>query len=191
MKRMSEVFRIGLFVILWIASHQMAMAQVQYKLVPAGSSVLVKGTSSLHDWEMNAEKISGVFIVADDQRLDELLSGNVVVDAGSLKSEHNLMNKKAYEALKYKSFPRIEAKLLRIELNQNAGKVQIELTIAGKIRQLTEDFQFKNSGSGKIEVSGVLNLKMSDFGVEPPVALMGAIKTGNEVRIEYRFMYQR
>lgn len=186
---MTHVLKIGVFTIFWIASCQMAMAQVQYRLDPAGSSVLVKGTSSLHDWEMKAEKISGAFTVTEDQNLAQLISGNVIIDAGSLKSEHSLMNKKAYEALKQKSYPRIEAKLLHVEQNQNAGNVQMELTIAGKSRQITEDFQFKDPGNGKIEISGVLNLKMSDFGVEPPVALMGTIKTGNEVKIEYHFMY--
>jgi polyisoprenoid-binding protein YceI len=191
MKRMIKLLNIGVLTILWIAFYQTAMAQVQYKLDPAGSSVLVKGTSSLHDWEMKAEKISGSFTLAEDQTLDRLTSGNVVIDASSLKSEHSLMNKKACEALKQKSYPRIEAKLLRVEQNQNTGKVQLELTIAGKSRQTTENFQFKNQGNGKVEISGVLNLKMSDFGVEPPVALMGTIKTGNEIKIEYRFMYQR
>lgn len=191
MERTIRVLKIGLIAILWIASCRTAMAQVQYKLDPAGSSVLVKGTSSLHDWEMKAEKINGAFMVADDQSLGKLLSGDLVIDAGSLKSEHSLMNKKAWEALKQKSYPRIEVKLLSIEQNRNDGKVQMELTIAGKKKQLTEDFQVKNSGSGKVEIDGILNLKMSEFGVEPPVALMGTIKTGDEVRIEYRLRYQK
>jgi polyisoprenoid-binding protein YceI len=189
MKKINNTFKTVVFTLFLMVTGQLAMAQAQYKLDPAQSSVLVKGTSSLHNWEMKAGNVTGSFVLAEDQALETLQSGSVVIDAGSIKSEHNLMDKKAMEALKQKSYPKIEARLLRAE--QHAGKVTMELTIAGKTRPVTTDFHFKKLEGGKMEISGVLNLKMSDFGVEPPVAMMGAIKTGNEVNIEYRLTYQR
>ena len=189
MKKIGRTFKALVFTFTVMAFGGMAMAQFQYKLDPVGSSVLVKGTSSLHNWEMKAEKVSSDFMLGEDQSLEKLKSGSVVIDAGSLKSEHSLMDKKAREALKQKSYPKIEARVLRVE--PASGKIVMELTIAGKTRPVTEDFYFKKPEPGKIEISGILKVKMSDFGVEPPVAMMGAIKTGNEVSIEYSLMYQR
>jgi polyisoprenoid-binding protein YceI len=191
MKRLMEGFGWGIITIVLVASYHVATAQVQYKLIQEGSSVLVKGTSTLHDWEMKGSKISGAFVLDADGELNKLSSGNFVLESGSLTSEHNLMNKKAYEALKQKSYPKIEARLLQVEGDQHSGKAKMALTIAGKTKQITDDFQVSSTADGKMEISGVLNLKMSDFGVEPPVALMGTIKTGDEIKVEYRLVYQR
>lgn len=191
MKRLMKAFGWGVITVVLAASYHVAAAQVQYKLIQEGSSVLVKGTSTLHDWEMKGSKISGAFVLDADGELNKLSSGNFVLESGSLTSEHNLMNKKAYEALKQKSYPKIEARLLQVEGDQHSGKAKMALTIAGKTKQITDDFQVSRTADGKMEISGVLNLKMSDFGVEPPVALMGTIKTGDEIKVEYRLVYQR
>jgi len=188
---MTKMLKIGVFTILFVAAYQLVMAQVQYKLDPAGSSIVVKGTSSLHDWEMKAEKISSALIVAEDHDLSGLSSGDVIVETTSLKSEHSLMNKKAYDALKQKSHPQIKAKLLGVEQNLNTGKVLMELTIAGKTRQVTDDFQLKTMENGKLQINGDLEIKLSDFGIEPPVALMGTIKTGNVVNVVYNLLYHK
>ncbi|MGD9557686.1 MAG: YceI family protein [Mangrovibacterium sp.] len=191
MKRLMKAFGWSVITIVLAASFHVATAQVQYKLVQGGSSVLVKGTSTLHEWEMKGEKMSGAFVLTADGELNKLSSGNFVLESGSLKSEHNMMDKKAYEALKQKSYPTIEARLLQVEGDQHSGKAKMALTIAGKTNQVTDDFQVSSAGNGKMEISGVLNLKMSDFGVVPPVALMGTIKTGDEIKVEYRLVYQR
>lgn len=188
---MTKMLKIGVFTILFVAAYQMVMAQVQYKLEPEGSTIVVKGTSSLHDWEMKAEKISSAFTVAAVHDLSGLSSGDVIVESASLKSEHSLMNKKAYEALEQKSHPQIKAKLLGVEQSQNTGKVLMELTIAGKTRQMSDDFQLKTLENGKLQISGGLEIKLSDFGIEPPVALMGTIKTGNVVNVVYNLLYHK
>lgn len=191
MKRLMKTFGWSVITIVLATSFHAATAQVQYKLVQEGSSVLVKGTSTLHEWEMKAAKMSGAFVLEADGELNKLSSGNFVLETGSLTSEHNLMNKKAYEALKQKSYPKIEARLLLVEGDQHAGKAKMALTIAGKTKQVTDDFKVSTAVNGKMEISGVMDLKMSDFGVEPPVALMGTIKTGDEIKVEYRLIYQR
>lgn len=188
---MTKMLKIGVFAILFVAAYQLVMAQVQYKLDPAGSSIVIKGTSSLHDWEMKAEKISSAFIVVAVHDLSGLSSGDVIVETNSLKSEHSLMNKKAYEALKQKSHPQIKAKLLGIEQTLNTGKVLMELTIAGKTRQMADDFQLKTLENGRLQINGDLEIKLSDFGIEPPVALMGTIKTGNVVYVVYNLLYHK
>ncbi len=174
--------------VLLLVANYTATAQIQYQLDSKNSSMLVKGTSTIHDWEMTVENLQGAITLQESQALDQLTGGHFVLDVKSIKSERSLMNKKTYEALKEDDFPQIKAKVNQVTQNGNSGSVVLELTIAGKTQKVTDDFEF-SSANGTITVQGVLDLKMSDFGVEPPVAMMGTIKTGDEIKVEYKLVY--
>lgn len=184
--------KVSALVVLLVVVSQTIFAQVQYKLDVKNSSMVIKGTSTIHDWEMQVEDIKSAFSIQSDNIFqDKLIAGNLLVDVESIKSEHSLMNKKTYEALKQESFPQIKAKVVTAEQSQNSGKVQVELTIAGKTKAVVETIQLKDLGNGKVEVKGALDVKMSDYGIDPPVALMGSIKTGNEVKVEFNLIYYK
>lgn len=190
MKTMIRSFRFSALAMLFVVASLATTAQVQYKLDSKNSSILVKGTSTIHDWEMNVKAPTSSFTLQEDQSLERLTSGSFTVGVASIESDKNIMNKKAWEALKEKKFPQIKAKLLQVSQNGNSGTVQMELTIAGKTQKIADDFKLTN-GSGKILVEGILDLKMTDFGVEPPTAMMGTIKTGNEIKVEYKLVYNK
>ncbi|MGQ7871085.1 YceI family protein [Sunxiuqinia sp. sy24] len=190
MKRMIRNLTFSALAVLFLVANHSATAQIQYKLDSKNSSMLVKGTSTIHDWEMAVENLQGAFTLQEDQDLDQLTTGHVLLDVESIKSERSLMNKKTYEALKEDDFPQIKAKVSQVTPNGNSGSVLLELTIAGKTQEVTDDFEF-SAANGTITVQGVLDLRMSDFGVEPPVAMMGTIKTGDEIKVEYKLVYNK
>jgi hypothetical protein len=43
--------------------------------------------------------------------------------------------------------------------------------------------------SGVVNVKGIVPLKMTDFGVDPPTAMLGALKTGDDIKINYDFQF--
>ena len=187
---MIRSLKIRVLVVLLVVANLAVTAQVQYKLDSKTSSIQVQGTSTIHDWEMNAETASSTITLQEDGSLEKLSSGNFTVDVASIKSDKSIMNKKAWEALKEKKFPQIKAKLLHVSQNGNSGHVQMELTIAGKTQKITDDFKFTIT-NGTIKIEGILDLKMTDFGVEPPTAMMGTIKTGDEIKVAYTLVYTK
>lgn len=189
MKIKIQTLSISVFVILFMSVSNLALAQVSYKLDSKKSSMVIKGTSTIHDWEMNVESVNGALTLQKDNDLSKLSSGNLEVDVKSIKSDHSLMNKKTYSALKKDEYPQITAKLLHVDPAD--GSVDLKITIAGKTKELKDNFKMKQEGSGAFEITGSLNIKMSDFDVEPPVALMGTISTGNEVSIDYKLFYEK
>ena len=38
---------------------------------------------------------------------------------------------------------------------------------------------------GTVKATGVVTIKMTDFGIHPPTAIFGRIKTGNEVKVNF------
>lgn len=184
---MKNFIKVMLVVIAMVTIQLSVFADVPYKVDVQNSSVIITGTSTLHDWEMDVEDFSGNVNLPAENTYDQLTSGGFTLNVESIKSEHSLMNKKTYEALKEDDFPQITAKLVKAD----SGNAQIELTIAGKTKTISDDYQLKDLDNGKFQVTGELDIKLSDFDVEPPVALMGTIKTGNDVKVKYNLVYQK
>lgn len=171
--------------------HSLAFAQVTYKVEWNKSSVFVSGTSTIHDWEMKVEQLQASFELAEAGSLQALKNGRVSVEVESIKSDRSLMNKKTYEALKSKKNPTITVSIDEVNVTGEKGVAKFTLSIAGKKQQISDDFTLESLADGQMRIKGELDLKMSSYDVEPPVALMGTIKTGDEVKIDYNLVFKQ
>ncbi|MRR22396.1 YceI family protein, partial [bacterium] len=64
-----------------------------------------------------------------------------------------------------------------------------ELTINGVMKQVAVPVQGSLTGN-KLNVRGSKTIKMSDFDVKAPVALMGTLKTGDEVTVSFDLKFE-
>ena len=170
-------------------------AQEVYKLNEKNSSLLISGTSTVHDWEIKAEKFNCETTVknGDGGSLD-VNHIDFSCPTEDIKSNNRIMDNKTHDALKEEKFPLITFRLEKPETIPGSGYKAIVkglLTIAGKTKEVnvTPHFNFKNSES--FSVTGEVPLKMSDFDVVPPTAMMGALKTGDEVVVKYNFEFDK
>jgi len=145
------------------------------------SKLEIAGTSSLHDWVSKVEE----FQANADMSEDKITKISFEADVKSIKSGKSGMDGNTYKALNEKEYPKItfKADQLDIKGNQLVGKGQ--LTIAGKTNEIPIDLTF--SKTSETSVKGSINLKMTDYGVTPPTAVFGTIKTGDEVTIQFNF----
>jgi len=166
--------------------------QTVYNIEPDKPSMTVSGTSSLHDWESSVEDFKHTAdITVDGKALSKINQLEFTVVVKSIKSGHNGMDKKTYEALMESDYPEITYNLISaIPANGNTVKTKGELTIAGKKRMVTMEVNYEILSS-IIEFRGELTLKMSDFDISPPTALLGTIKTGDEVTIRFFVPFQK
>ncbi|UAB84844.1 YceI family protein [Zunongwangia sp. SCSIO 43204] len=147
-------------------------------LKPIKTEILVEGTSNIHDWEMTSEKaVANV----------ETNSGNVSkisveIPVKSLESGKGGMDKNAYKALNEDDYPTVKFSSTEVSASKITGK----LTINGKTKTVAIPVSTKKASQG-VEISGKHTINMTDFGIEPPTALMGTIKTGEEVTINFNF----
>lgn len=159
-------------------------------ILSTGNTVKVSGTSSLHDWE---EKVTEVFCDANatiEATKVNFESLNFKVKAKSLKSDKDLMDKKTYEALKADKYPDITFKMTsasEMALNTDTfkGTITGTLTMAGKAKNITVAITGKTKSANSMQISGSKKLKMTEFDMVPPTALMGSIKTGDEVTVTF------
>lgn len=179
------------FLVLFLPT-SFAFAQQSYQVSTEESSLIIKGTSSLHDWESKVEEFSGsaLFLVDGTSiELIEELSFSAVTE--SIKSGKRVMDKKTRGALDAKNHPQIEFAFSSIvEGTEDSLKVTGTLTLAGVTNEITVNGAYQLDEDGSIIISGLVPINMEDYGVKPPTAMMGTLKTGKDVQVEYQIRFQ-
>jgi polyisoprenoid-binding protein YceI len=151
----------------------------------------VKGTSNVHDWHINSKQgqSEAVVVLAGD-KVSAIQKLSFSTPAKSLKSESNAMDKNTYKALKAEANPNINFELVSANLTPVDGTTYKvngvgKLTIAGVTKQTDVNGTCKVNPDKSLTITGTKKFKMTEYKVEPPTALFGTIKTGDEVTINY------
>lgn len=164
------------------------LVQTTYFLKAATGTI--NGTSNLHDWESYITRIDfkGTF----QSRGQDIVSVSDVelrIPVESIESSKgNLMDKKTYGAFDSDKNPNIIYKLasavVSIDDNQN---VRIEaggtLSMAGVSQPVSIIVTGKKLPSGELHLVVNRKLKMTQFNMDPPSAMLGTITVGDEVSL--------
>jgi polyisoprenoid-binding protein YceI len=159
-----------------------------------GSMVRIEGTSSLHAWKMEGTTLNGHLVAPP---LEQWRNGTASTDVGvtipvsSLKSEHKKMDQLMANALKAKTNPEIRYAMTSAVLAKPGTPFALDtkgkLTIAGVTRDVVMQVTGTRDSGGTYMLTGKLPIRMSDYGVKPPTAMLGTIKTGNDVTVTFRW----
>jgi polyisoprenoid-binding protein YceI len=160
-----------------------------------GSFVRIEGTSTLHDWKMEGTTIDGsIAAPTPEQWKSDASDVAVVIPVTSIKSEHTKMDKLMAEALKAGANPTIRYELTNAVMIQSSPTLLFDtrgtLTIAGVTRDVAMQISGTRDSGGLYFLTGQLPIRMSDYGIKPPTAMMGTIRTGNDVKVTFRWAVQ-
>ena len=152
----------------------------------------INGSSNVHDWTSTVGELSGsgVFVL-ESNSLKAINSLNVNMAVTSIKSSKgSIMDGKTHSALKSKEYSLISFQLVRvdgIEKTTTGFRVKTtgNLTIAGTKKSVGLTVDGKLLSDGSLNFKGSKALKMTDFNVQPPTAMMGAMTTSNDVTVSF------
>jgi polyisoprenoid-binding protein YceI len=182
--------KVKLFLLLILAVNFIPVQSLNMTVVPQKSTVAVKGTSTLHDWEMKLSDIqSSTNINSLPDGTVEISETKVSFKAENLKSDNSGLDDKAYEALKTDKHPTItftQSEKISIKPGNGKFKAKVKgvLKVAGTSKPIELDVDGEQLKNGSFRVLGEKPLKMTDFNIDPPRAMFGTIRSGNDVVIK-------
>lgn len=180
---------------------QDAMSQQRLAL-DTESRLWIDGSSTLHDFTCEAEELEGYGMLEDSRpkathtsNSDESPSARaeVIVRVEVFDCGKKKMNRDFYKALKAEVYPVIRYELERVEVlslpTDETDHYQLltagRIILAGVERRIDMAVVGQRMDDGRYRVQGRRLLQMSDFGIEPPTALLGLIRAHDRILVRF------
>jgi len=176
---------------------QGAIAGAQAPLAVGSARVTINGTSNIHAYTastdtVNVTRAQFVDAVAGPDFWTNVLkpgaieSFEVSIPAATLTSPREGLDKNMHKALLVKEHQNITFRLLRFEPRAGADGLRAigVLTVAGVEREVAFNIATERKGS-TLSVQGKVPLLMTDFGIKPPTAMLGMLKTDPKVSVAF------
>jgi len=190
-------FKILLLVAIAVLSICAANPESNKYLLSKDYTVTILGTSNLHNWN---ETVGTVF---GDGSATWNADGSFDLDAINLKMQVNsiksdmgsIMNNNTYKALKEDHNPQIVFTLNTPVKSIKAGAIVTTvsakgtLTIAGVTKNIDMLIKVAAPNHGYLTFEGSQTVKMTDYGISPPTALLGTLRTGNDITINFKTVF--
>jgi polyisoprenoid-binding protein YceI len=154
----------------------------------------VTGTSTVRGWTCSAKGSVTVTPGAGSSKpvpgfANGVQAATVTVPVKSFVCPNEEMTQHLLEVMKADKFPEIVYRLERYEVTGGPPQAIGTMTIAGVTQPMSVVVALKASPQGA-QVEGTTRLDMTKFGVEPPVVMLGMLKVGPQIRIEFKGLYK-
>jgi polyisoprenoid-binding protein YceI len=149
----------------------------------------VSGTSTVRGWTCTAKGTVAVTPGQGSPAVPGFASGvqsaTVTVPLKAFQCPNEEMTQHLNEAMKSDKFQEIVFRLEKYEVAGGQAQATGAMTILGVSQPVTFPVTLKASGQG-VEIAGNTRLDMTKYGVEPPVVMLGLLKVGPQIRIEFK-----
>lgn len=154
------------------------------------SKIWVTGTSSVHDWHCAVKESTGFLTASLNSGIDAISAAEVHLPVSAIDCDSRKMDGKVRDALNDDDkTPDISFVLGSATIATNSDSLTVtvtgDLTIAASTRSVTFDVTGKAAAGNTMTFAGSVPVLMSDHGVDPPTAMFGALKTGDEVVVHF------
>lgn len=148
------------------------------------SKLTIDGTSTIHDWTVVANSISGSTIA--EEELPKTIEFEVAV--AEIQSERGAtMDKKMHAALKKEEHPKISFNLTEVK---NSTSLAGRLNVAGQEKEVEIPVKM-DAENGRLKISGEYAITLQDYDIEPPTAMFGQIIVGNDVTVKFDLVFSK
>ena len=156
-------------------------------------SVKILGDSTMHKWEADATALTVSAQCAPGDLLAQIKAGRLtqltlaVGVEGLQSTESKSMDKNMHRAMDSDQDPQITFSLKHYSLEGDTVTAQGSLEIHGVTKDVALKGLLAAGKDGAVTVTGSYDLLMSDYGVKPPVMMLGTIRVKDWVTIAYQF----
>lgn len=159
-----------------------------------GSRLWFDGTSTLRSWSCSADQMDEAIDSPESNVQAAILDGrkvpgSIAVDfpVAKLECKNGTMNEHMRKALKATEHPVIRFQLTSYDVTKASavnGTLVGTLQLGAQTRPLTVPVQFAPGENG-LRVTGKVPVKMTEWGIKPPTLMLGSIKVGESVTVNF------
>ncbi|MDQ7041648.1 MAG: YceI family protein [Rhodothermus sp.] len=163
-----------------------------YVLNPAKSQVWIEGRATLKRFSCRATQVEGHGVV----EAGGAMQAQLVVAVQAFDCGEPSMNRDLQQALQADRFPAIRFVLGKVAVLEapTVDSVRLDVTGALTIAGVTRTVRFVASGqllvAGRVRLTGLLPLKLTDFKVKPPTALFGLVRVYDQITVHFDLVVQ-
>ncbi len=172
-------------------------ARQERSLALASAKVTIDGSSNLHEWSATTTDVRitqaklGVGL-SDANFLEAIVKPGafeafeIAVPVATLKSGKDALDKNMYKALKSPEIANITFRATKLQAGATAGTLRLTglLKIASVQKEVTFDVTAQQAGA-VLTIKGTVPILMTDYGIEPPKAMLGMLKTDPKVTVTF------
>jgi polyisoprenoid-binding protein YceI len=168
----------------------------------SSARVSLEGTSNIHGYTASTTAVRLISLHIDGTPTGDVLEQSlapgalktfeIAIPAATLSSPREGVDKNMHKALKVEAHPDIRFRLRSLELEGSPADTPVKpgsayravksLTIAGVEREVVLDLAVERRGAALV-VTGGTDLLMTDYGITPPKAMRGMLRTNPKVQI--------
>lgn len=163
-------------------------------LIPGGPAAAqstvgftVSGNSTIRSWTCTVQGTAEVTpgSAAAVRGFDSgVQAATLTVQVDDFECPEDEMREHLLEAMRVQEFPRIIFRLESYEGSNQGAVANGSLTILDSTRPVSLPISLTPAGSG-VQLEGELPLDMTQWGVEPPVVMLGMLRVRPQIRIEF------
>lgn len=157
-------------------------------MIAPSSRIWMEGDSTLHRYKSTASRYELRATTRAGAAGFDLVGLELVIPVRGMKSHDEQLDANMVKALEADKHPTIRFSLRDAKVSDKGGALTITadgtLSVAGAERQVSVTASGTRSGSS-FTLSGRKELKMTSFGVKPPVILGGVIRCSDEITVHY------
>jgi polyisoprenoid-binding protein YceI len=180
-----------------------SVAAAQGMVVRPQSDVTLAGTSNINHWACRSDvfeatiaaDVQGPFVMAVNPESGKV---TVTVPVKSMECGNGWMNRDLYDALDAERFPSIDYVLVSYAFDRSrmtdarlVARAIGDITVAGVTKRVEIPITAVRRDDGTVAGEGTLRLRMTDFGVKPPVALFGLIRARNDIEVSFKVLLDK
>ena len=182
------------FSIMLLAISQLTINSINaqsLKLNQKTFSMSILGTTNVHNFESKVTTATGDLVITDKK----VQSFSVEIPVKGIKSNEKLMDTKTYEAFDAEKNPKIsfkstEVNSLKVDGSEIIVSLTGNMTIAGVTRKISLSATGKIIKPGVYEFKGMIPVKMTDYKMKPPTAMMGVMRVGDDVKLKFSVTFE-
>jgi polyisoprenoid-binding protein YceI len=162
------------------------------------SELTFEGTSTMHAFHCKTTKLD-VTVNVDPTYMEARLSKlnrplktvDVVIPVKSLSCGNSGLEKNMFKTLKADQYPEIRYQLSTYQIagaTDDGATLQAigTLTVAGQQKTIEMLVKTNRGADGSATATGTQAVLMTDFGIKPPVFMLGTLKTGNKITVSFK-----